>query len=202
MKLSLFQLVLAGAHAVVASTVVAQPVDANSPASFNLQAYGEKMLENHVRGKIYVPLVLQAIKEQNQRHEGISQQQIDDMDKKWRAEMEQQTRPTVDALMANDVSKFLTKLQEESKGELTELFVMDKYGLNVGQSVVTSDYWQGDEDKYQQTFLKGPDAMFIDQVEFDDATQAFQFQSSMTVHDPDSGESIGVITISVNAEEL
>jgi len=79
---------------------------------------------------------------------------------------------------------------------------MDFKGLNVGQSAVTSDYMQGDEAKWQKTYQAGADALFIDEVEFDDSTQSFQTQMSATVVDPATGEAIGAITIGVNVEKL
>jgi hypothetical protein len=44
--------------------------------------------------------------------------------------------------------------------------------------------------------------MFIDEVEFDDSTQTYQVQVSISVADPDSGEAIGAITVGVNVELL
>jgi serine/threonine protein kinase len=50
----------------------------------------------------------------------------------------------IDSLLKNELSAFLAKKKAESKGLLTEIFVMDNKGLNVGQSDVTSDYgWPG-----------------------------------------------------------
>jgi len=61
---------------------------------------------------------------------------------------------------------------------------------------------QGDEAKWQKTYQAGPDAVFIDEVEFDDSTQSFQTQLSATVVDPATGEAIDAITIGVNVEKL
>ena len=51
-------------------------------------------------------------------------------------------------------------------------------------------------------FLVGPDALFVDEVEQDESTQALQSQASMTIADPDSGEPIGAITIGINLDQL
>lgn len=79
---------------------------------------------------------------------------------------------------------------------------MDAKGLNVGQSDVTSDYMQGDEDKWQKTYPVGPDAVFIDEVEFDDSSGQFQSQANATVTDPATGQAIGAITLGINVEKL
>jgi hypothetical protein len=79
---------------------------------------------------------------------------------------------------------------------------MDSKGLNVGQSAETSDYWQGDEDKWQKTYLVGPDAIFVDGVEVDDSSGALQSQVSLPITDPDSGDVIGAITLGINVDSL
>ena len=85
--------------------------------------------------------------------------------------------------MKNELSAFLAKKKEETQDVVTEMFVMDDKGLDVGQSDVTSDYWQGDEAKWQKTFLVGPDAIFFDKIEKDESTQALQMQVSVSIKD-------------------
>ncbi|HIP77616.1 MAG TPA: hypothetical protein EYH07_04025 [Kiloniellaceae bacterium] len=146
--------------------------------------------------------VVNAIKAQNERHAGLSQADIDKMDKDWRAQTDASSRPMIDAILSNALSAYLSKQKESMQGLVTEIFVMDNRGLNVGQSDVTSDYWQGDEAKWQKTYSAGPNAIFIDEVEMDESTQTFQSQLSMSIVDPASGEVVGAITIGVNVDAL
>ncbi len=85
---------------------------------------------------------------------------------------------------------------------IAEVFVMDDKGLNVGQSAVTSDYWQGDEAKWQKSYGAGAGAIFVDEVEKDESTQALQSQVSIAISDPASNEVIGAITLGINVEGL
>ena len=96
----------------------------------------------------------------------------------------------------------LKSKKDEAGGLFSEIFIMDAKGLNVGQSDVTSDYMQGDEAKWQNTYAAGPDAVFIDEVEFDDSSQQFQSQANLTIVDPATGKPIGAITVGVNVEQL
>ena len=75
---------------------------------------------------------------------------------------------------------------------------MDGKGLNVGQSDVTSDYWQGDEDKWQKTFLAGAGAVHVSEVEFDESSQTYQSQFSMPIVDPATSTVIGAVTVGVD----
>ncbi|WP_222104332.1 PDC sensor domain-containing protein [Shewanella algae] len=124
------------------------------------------------------------------------------MDKQWRAQVAAADKPLVDKLLNNPLSDFLRQKLQQSNGLYTEIFVMDDKGLNVGQSAMTSDYWQGDEAKWQQIFAKGPDSIHISEVEEDESTQSYQSQLSLPVVDPSSGAVIGAITLGINVELL
>ena len=65
---------------------------------------------------------------------------------------------------------------------------------------MTSDYWQGDEEKHQLTFGAGPNAIHVSEVELDESTQSYQAQVSFTIIDPATGAGIGAATIGLNAE--
>lgn len=146
--------------------------------------------------------VADAVNAQNDRHANLSQGNIDKLDKQWRAETNSGGGKLVSSLLGNELSKYLVTVQEGSEGMYAEVFVMDNKGLNVGQSGVTSDYWQGDEAKWQKTYGKGADAMLIDDVEFDESTQTFQSQLSLPVVDPATGDVIGAVTVGVNMDFL
>ena len=122
-------------------------------------------------------------------------------DKQWRAEVEAPAKPLIDGVMAHPASKFLKDKQAASKGIITEIFVMDDKGLNVAQSEVTSDYWQGDEAKFQKSFGVGPDALFVDKPEKDESTQKLQVQASFTLKD-ETGKPIGAVTVGINIDDL
>jgi hypothetical protein len=139
---------------------------------------------------------------QNQRLAGLDQARIEQLDQQWRAETESDTQPLIAQLMGNPLSSYLIRKKAESNGLFAELFVFDATGMNVGQSSVTSDYWQGDEDKYLQTFAKGPDAVFVDAIEYNDETRQHRRQVNFTIVDPETGESIGGATVEINVDEL
>lgn len=146
--------------------------------------------------------VVEAIKAQNAETAGYDQAKIDELDKTWRAEAEASDQPMIDKVLDNALSGYLLAAQDASGGKYTEIFVMDAKGLNVGQSEVTSDYWQGDEAKWQQTFLVGPGAVHISDLEKDDSTQMLQAQVSVSIVDPATNEVIGAVTFGVNVDKL
>lgn len=147
------------------------------------------------------PAVIEAIKAQNAANANLGAADIDALDKKWRAEVDGSDHTMIDGVLGNALSKFLQEKKAASNGKIAEIFVMDAKGLNVGQSDATSDYWQGDEAKFQKSFGAGKDAVFVDEIEKDESTQALQSQASVTISD-DKGTPIGAITIGVNVDAL
>lgn len=168
----------------------ASPVYAVDKAKVD-QLYQEK-----IKAWVNDPIVINALKAQNEKHSALSQSDIDALDAKWKSD----DVALIDPVLNNDLSKFLQTTVSGSEGLYTEIIVMDNKGLNVGQSSKTSDYWQGDEDKFLQTFPKGVDAINIGDVELDESTQTYQVQINVTVSD--AGTPIGAVTIGLNAESV
>ncbi|SMP22689.1 hypothetical protein [Shimia sagamensis] len=181
----------------VLTALAATPVVANEyePAMASF-------LENSIRSWAHDPLLVAAIKAQNETTAGYDQATIDQMDTTWRAEVGAASTPTITPVIENAAADFLRMQVEKSAGQITEVVIMDSVGLNVAASGVNSDMWQGDEAKYQDTYSVGPDAYHFSEVELDDSTRTYQVQISMTIVDPDTGAGIGALTVGVDAETL
>jgi hypothetical protein len=148
------------------------------------------------------PLLIAAVSAQNATSSAYDQAKIDSLDQQWRAEVSAADKPLIDATLATEASKWLVQAQEQSGGVFTEIFVMDAKGLNVAQSTVTSDYWQGDEDKFTLSFGAGAEAIHLGEIEQDESTQTFQSQVSIAIVDPATGAPIGAITAGVDLSML
>ncbi|MEW7007452.1 hypothetical protein [Lentilitoribacter sp. EG35] len=159
-------------------------------------------ITNNVKPWLSDPIIINSINRQNRQTSQLSEAEIIAQDEKWHAEVQSENRPFIDKILNNDLSKFLTQKQNESDEFLLEIFVMDAKGLNVGQSAVTSDYWQGDEAKWLNTFPKGPNTIFIEDIKIDESTLTFQSQASLSIADPKTGKTIGAITLGINFEKL
>ena len=154
------------------------------------------LVDEKIKSWLENPVVVDAVKAQNEAHASLSQDDIDALDQKWRGG----DAALIDGVLGNDLSKYLAGVKESGEGLYTEIFVMDNKGLNVGQSDKTSDYWQGDEAKWKETYSVGADAMHLSDVEEDESSQTFQMQISIPV--VDGGTVIGAVTVGVNAEML
>ena len=182
----------------VLASLFAAPAVAEEPHVAPIREFAQSQVAKWVQN----PSVLEAIKAQNSKHAGLTPADIEGLDQQWRSETGAGSQPLIDGVLNSALSQHLASLKAEQNGLVTEIFVMDNKGLNVGQSDVTSDYWQGDEAKWKETYLAGPDAIFVDEIEQDESTQVFQSQLSMAITDPASGEVIGAITVGVNVDDL
>ncbi|MTI42470.1 hypothetical protein JM93_03946 [Roseibium hamelinense] len=156
---------------------------------------------SQTRDWLDVPVVAMSINAQNTRRGALSEKQILDLDAQWRSEREDQDKPLIAATLTSPLSIYLVRKQAQTLGLYTEIFVMDQNGLNVGQSAITSDYWQGDEAKFQKTYDVGAKAVFIDEPEWDEDRAIWRVQLNLTLSDV-AGDPIGAATVEVNLTEL
>jgi len=141
------------------------------------------------------PIIVEAVREENAKGKTLAQ--IQAKDREWR-----KTPGIADymkALMESKYGRHLRSIQE-SAPYYAEIFVMDNQGANIAMTDKTSDYWQGDEDKFKESYKGGAGAVHISDVEFDDSTQAYLVQVSVPVRDGDTV--IGAITIGIDVDKV
>jgi hypothetical protein len=148
------------------------------------------------------PIVRLSVTAQNERRGNIDQATIDALDAQWVEERKSDDKPLISATLSAPLSIYLLRVQAQNLGLYTELFVMDRNGLNVGQSSITGDYWQGDEAKFQKTFPVGANAVFIDDPEWDEDRKIWAVQVNMTLADESGDTAIGSATVEFNLTEL
>ena len=141
------------------------------------------------------PALIAAVKQQNAS--GLSLDEIKKRDSDWRAATG--VNEFMKSLMSGAAAKQMLSI-EQSRPYFIEFFLMDNQGANVAMTSKTSDYWQGDEAKWKQSYKNGEGALHIGEVEFDTSAQAYLVQVSVPV--VDGGKTIGAMTIGINLDEL
>lgn len=168
----------------------------------DIQPAMKRYVEAEVMTWAHDRAIIDALRAQNMRTASLSQSDIDTLDQTWRAEVGTASTPTISPVLDNSASDFLRSRLEAAGGRITEIFVMDARGLNVAASQPTSDYWQGDEEKFTETFPVGPGAMHFGEIEFDESSQRYQGQVSIALVDPETRMVIGAMTIGLDADAL
>ena len=126
--------------------------------------------------------------------EGESRQSIEARDREWSA------NPNAPLRKALATSPCANKLRDHLKSDplVVEAILMDDKGANVCVSRETSDYWQGDEDKWQKTFVEGK-SPFVDEPAFDASTATYAIQLSVPVLD--GTRRIGALTLTLKVRK-
>jgi len=148
-----------------------------------------------------VPVVRMTLKGRNEENAELAPGAVLKADQQWRAETKSNDQPLITAVLSSPLSSYLLRVQAGSLGLYSEIFVMDAKGLNAGQSAITSDYWQGDEAKFQKTYDVGASAVFIDDAEYHAETNTWRAQVNLTLADS-AGAPIGAATVELNLTEL
>jgi len=149
------------------------------------------------------PVIINALKAQNAVTTVFDQPTIDALDLQWRDLVKSDVAdPMITAVTEGEAADFLKSKADRSRGNITEVILMDAKGLNVAATAAPSDYWQGDEDKFINSFGAGPDGVDTGEVEYDTSTNIYSAQISYPVSDPDTGELLGAITVGVSTSAL
>ena len=186
--------VLAAALAAAAMSIASAPAFAGGHEA-KINAY----IESNVSGWLGSAEIIAAVDQQNIDHLGITPSEIDRLDQRWRKEKKRGGGSLISSVMGNELSAFLRGIKAASGGVITEIFVMDNVGLNVGQTNGTGDYMQGDEGKWKKTYLVSANAVFIDEVEEDGGVNVSQ--TNLTVARA-NGFRLGAVTIGINVDAL
>lgn len=140
------------------------------------------------------PVIINAVKETNAKNAKRTAAAIAELDAKWSASngIEEWMKPYFESPAA----KLLMAKQQDSGGLIVEMFVMDFQGCNVALSAKTSDFLQGDEDKFRNSF--GKKAVFVDRVRYDASSDTSSMQISLPVWDATAKAMIGAITVTID----
>lgn len=141
------------------------------------------------------PTVIRATRRQNS--ESLTLDLIKQRDEEWKSTEE--LTHFKRALQENDAGRFLKRVIGINKS-FNEAFVTDNQGANVAAFPATSDYWQGDEEKWTASFNDGTGQIFMGPLEYDESTKTYAVQISAPLYD--RGTTIGVLVVGVTLDYL
>lgn len=102
---------------------------------------------------------------------------------------------------SGEAATLLKGVQEKSGGKIGEFFVVDAKGGNVAQTQATSDFFQGDEDKF--TKVSGKKEPWADEPKRDDTIGKTAVQVSLPLWTTTDGKEtfigVAVVTVLVDA---
>jgi hypothetical protein len=140
------------------------------------------------------PAIVAAVKAQNAKRATAAQ--VKSLDEQWSAG---KAEALVKQVTTGACADHLRKLVAGNAG-YGETFLMDNQGALVCATTKTTDYWQGDEAKWQRAYAEGKGSVFIDRPRFDDSSAQRLAQISIPVLD--NGAAIGAVTVGISIDKL
>ncbi len=171
---------------------LATEIDASADASPEVKAFAKETLLPLCNNPAFVA----AVQAQNARH--LTLDEIKKTDQAW-ADAEEEL-PVQKELTHNACADEIRSVSS-AKPAICETFVMDNQGANVGQNELTSDYWQGDEPKWQNSYKGGRGGVDIAKNKLDKSSNRTMQQISLPVID-ENGQVIGAVTYGIAVDSL
>jgi len=134
-------------------------------------------------------VIVSEIRKSNEKSKDLSLQEILEFDKQWREATD--SDDFIQGFLNNAVAVRLIKFQDENSG-FPEIFVVDAYGLNVGQTNKTTDFYQADEDWWVRSYNKGAGRAFHGPIEFDESAHTVAVALYVPIVDSITNRVIGV----------
>ena len=171
---------------------LAAEIDANTLIDAKVKAFAKDKLVALICNEVLV----REAKAQNAKKVPLAD--IQAQDKAWTAA--ENELPIQKEKLSNAAAEAIRGLAK-SLPALREVFAMDDQGANIGQNNLTSDYWQGDEDKWKKSFAERKGGVDVGKPKFDKSAAATLQQVSLPLVDAD-GTVVGAITFGVAIEAL
>ncbi len=139
---------------------------------------------------------IKAVKKQNAM--GLSLTEIKNRDQQWLTTSADSELKA--SMSSSDIGKYLSSVIKNNSDKYNEMFLTDNQGANVAAYPLTSDYWQGDEEKFTKAFNEGKGQIYIGELEFDESTKVNAIQISVPVRY--GNKAIGVLVIGVKVDHI
>jgi hypothetical protein len=133
-----------------------------------------------------------------QNRNGETLDTVKELDAKWITTNDKDDFKT--NLLNNKTSQYLKQLVLKDESKYNEIFLADRQGALVAAYPLTSDYWQGDEAKFTESFNKGQGKVFVGTIKYDESTQTEAVQISFPI--VYNKQCIGVLVIGVKVDHL
>jgi hypothetical protein len=167
-------------------------VDQNSAASDKMKTFAKETLIPLCTNPVFV----QEVTTQNEQN--ISLDEIKKIDQEW---IDAEDELPIQNEKLNNACAAEIKRIAEANPAILEAFVMDNQGALVGSNNLTSDYWQGDEAKWKESYKNGEGGACFGEVEFDKSANAELQQVSLPIVNAE-GKVVGAATFGIQVGKL
>lgn len=169
---------------------LSQELDAAANANDRVKAFAKERLVPLCTNPTFVAAV------EAQNAAGTTLDEIKKLDEAWSTAEDE--LPLQTEHLGNACAKEAGRVAGEL-GAVTEIFVMDNQGANVGQNTLTSDYWQGDEPKWQNAYRGGEGGVDVGDAKYDKSLNGEDQKISLPILDA-QGKVIGAVCVGIRVD--
>ncbi len=164
----------------------------------------ETLLARHLAAYLLSDLQTQVDLKANiaNRQKFSSLSDILNLDSMWQALAPRQPSELAEKLLNLPTSRALAAWQDSLDGLVTEAFVMDEMGAVTALSQLTSDFSQGDEEKFSATIGRKLDDIILSPLIYDPSVRRFQLTASTPLYDDSTGKYTGAVAIGLDIERV
>lgn len=144
--------------------------------------------------------IVNAVVQQNSNNKSKSVNQLKKIDGQWQLAFKVGDTKLSKTIVNQNISLLLKQLSAASSELLSEIIIMDERGYNVAIAEMTSDYWQGDEEKFTLVYSKPEQTIFFEHIKYDASSKRFQVQVSAPLYDTQK-KAIGAVTLGVDVDK-
>ncbi len=180
------------AAGVMAAGILCETPGALIAARFSpeVEAVLAQKREELTQGLLEDPGILEAVRASNARNQTMAMSEVLRLDGQWKAA--KATTAFMEAFTTNACAKRLIAFQQSHQG-YSEIFIADARGLIVGETNITSDYYQADEDWWINAYADGRGQFLSGDIEYDESARSEAISLYLPVTDPETKQAIGVM---------
>lgn len=128
---------------------------------------------------------------------------IEAMDLQWQAadQAGNDADPLVRGVLTNPASEELREFRTRFP-EHVEIFVTNRFGVNVAATNRTSDFYQADEEWWLAAFNSGIGGVYVGQPEFDESAGVFSINMAVPIQAQGRPEIVGILRTTLSLDVL
>ena len=146
------------------------------------------------------PTLLSFLKESNQFYDNLTAREkyIEDLEKQWVADPTQEFKTLFNNELTQQIIQNCRLFETASNYKVfSEVFVTNKYGINIAMNHKTTDLNQSDEDWWQKA---KEHKLFVSEIIYDESAEVYSTNLCMSI--VQNGEFLGVIKVVIDVQEI
>jgi len=179
-------------------TLFNQHIEGCDPSSINLLANEKSRLEDYLQPALHS--ITKYLLDVEHLPSLATQFETSTVEASWQQQLKRKGGPLYDYLLTSNLAMLLKGIQRNASLHITEIMLIDAQGYNIAVSQPTSDVYQGDEEKFFNSFPKGNNVVYVGKLQFDQSTQTYQSQVSFVLSN--GNKPIGVVTFGVDVGKI